>query len=115
MSGLSLILGLALIFLLLQIAVSAWTAAQLPPTGPVPTHFDIRGRPDGFGSRWITLGIMPVSYVLTNVLIVVIGLVSGGEPPDMAELLTGQLLLGVLLLATHGFIMFLLLRWARQV
>ena len=62
MNGLGVIVGLAFAFLAMLIGVSAWAARQLPPSGPVPTHFDIRGRADGFGSRWITLGIMPASY-----------------------------------------------------
>ena len=113
MNGLGVIVGLAFAFLAMLIGVSAWAARQRPPSGPVPTHFDIRGRADGFGSRWITLGIMPASYVLVNVLMITIGPVTD-EPVDMTELITAQLILGVLLLATHGFIMLLLLRWARD-
>lgn len=112
--GLGLILGLAAAFLVTQIAISGWAARQLPPTGPVPTHFDIRGKADGFGSRWITLGIMPAGHVLVNALMLAHGLVAD-EPVDLGELLTGQIILGLMLLATHGFIMFLLLRWARGV
>ena len=112
MEGAGLILALVAGFFVLFLLVSAWAARELPDSGPVPTHFDIKGRPDGFGSRWITLSLMPVSYVLVNGLMLAFGF-NAGEPVDMNELVTAQLILGATLLATHGFIMFLLLRWAR--
>lgn len=110
MEGAVLVVGLALIFLIMQIGASIWTARQLPSDGPVPINFDIRGRADAFGPRWITLGLMPACYVFVNGLILVLDTL---EPNPMSELVVAQVILGALLLATHVFIMFLLLRWAR--
>jgi len=112
MNGVGLIFGLATAFLVLLIVISALAARELPPTGPVPTHFDIKGKADAFGSRWITLAIVPVSYVLANALILTIGPSARSTP--VSQLVTTQVALGLSLLAAHGFVMFLLLRWARS-
>ena len=39
------------VFVLLMVAASLLVARRLPE-GPVPIHFNIRGKPDRFGSRW---------------------------------------------------------------
>jgi len=111
MESLGIVLGLAILFLAMMIGLSAWAARQLP-SGPVPVHFDIKGKADAFGSRWITLGILPVTYLAVIGLTLAIGWAVGQERSDV---LGTQLFLGFSLLAAHGFILFLLLRWARNV
>lgn len=111
MESLGIVLGLAILFLAMMIGLSAWAARQLP-SGPVPVHFDTKGKADAFGSRWITLGILPASYIV--VLALTLAISHGSGPVSPLELIVSQLVLGVSLLAAHGFVVFLLLRWARS-
>ena len=89
--------------------MSAWAASQLPD-GPVPVHFDIRGRADKFGSRWVPLTILPACYLLLAVFMAWVGFSTPAE--KQAEQFVGQLVAGVAMLGAHAFVMWLLLRWA---
>jgi hypothetical protein len=101
-------------FLVAMLAVSTWAARELPREGPVPVHFDLRGRPDKFGSRWLVLGLLPVCYLLLTVLLLWIGANAPETEVEPGEILIGHGLASVVILAAHGFIGSLLIRWARQ-
>ena len=90
--------------------MSAWTASQLPD-GPVPVHFDIRGRADKLGSRWVALAILPICYLLLAAFIAWVGFRT--PPEEQVDQLVGQSVAGVAILGAHAFIIWLLLRWAR--
>ena len=96
--------------MVLMTLMSAWAATQLPD-GAVPVHFNIRGRADKFGSRWIPLAILPACYLLLAAFMAWVGF----RTPlgRQAEEFVGQLVTGVALLGAHAFVMWLLLRWAR--
>ena len=101
------------VFVLLMVAASLRVARRLPE-GPVPIHFNIRGKPDRFGSRWVALGILPATYPLLGIALAVGAWISGPEArgePDQE--LAGALIAGGSILTAHLFILWLLLRWAR--
>ena len=102
---------ITLFTLAVMAAMSAWTSRRLPP-GPVPIHFDIRGRADRFGARWIPLALLPLSYIPIAGLTIALHI--DAEPDRMRDLFGGQLFMAVLIPAAHALVMWLLLRWARQ-
>jgi hypothetical protein len=104
--GLALSAGL----LVLMTLMSAWTASQLPD-GPVPVHFDIRGRADKLGSRWVALATLPTCYVLLAAFMAWAGFRT--PPEEQVDQLVGQSVAGVAILGAHAFIIWLLLRWVR--
>ena len=59
-----------LVIAALAVALSIWAYPSLPPT--VATHFNLRGTPDGFSSRFVAVAIGPLVIVgmtlLFNVL-----------------------------------------------
>ena len=98
--------------LLVMAGMSRRASRQLPE-GDLPTHFDFRGHADAFGSRWVVLAIIPVSHVLIVLVMVGLGIAGTGEPAPAAETVSGYLFLAILMIATHAFILWLTLRWAR--
>lgn len=40
--------------------VSAWGGLSIPAGARVPVHFDLHGRADGFGSKWVALLPLPL-------------------------------------------------------
>jgi len=101
-------------FLLAMLAVSAWMAQRLPPDGPVPVHFDIRGNADRLGSRWVVLSLLPASYLVLTGVIMAIGAAAPPGETDPVELIFGHVFASLVLLAAHGLVAFLLMRWARR-
>ena len=95
-----------------MLALSRRTNARLPADGDVPVHFDIRGNADRFGSRWVVLGAVPASYVFMQVLLIVVGFFLEGEA-SAGEVIGGQIFLAITFLATHLFVIWLLLRWVK--
>lgn len=43
--------------ILLMLAASAWMAGHLPDS--VPTHYNLHGEVDGYGSKWLLLMLLP--------------------------------------------------------
>jgi len=50
-----------LVIAVVALAISVWTYSSLPPT--VATHWNLRGMPDGFSSRFVAVAIGPVIIV----------------------------------------------------
>jgi immunity protein, SdpI family len=50
-----------LVIAVAALAISVWTYSSLPPT--VATHWNLRGTPDGFSSRFVAVAIGPVIIV----------------------------------------------------
>lgn len=94
-----------------MVVLSLWAAPQLPD-GPVPVHFDIRGKADKFGSRWIPLGLLPILYVPLGAFMTWVAYASPSQ--EQGELLFGAGFAGFVTLAAHGLIIWLLLRWASR-
>ena len=103
-------LALSAALIVMMALLSAWTASRLPD-GPVPVHFDIRGRADKFGSRWVPLAILPVCYVPLAAFMAWVGFRT--PPAEQTEQLVGQAVAGAAMLGAHALIVWLLLRWAR--
>ena len=92
-----------------MLALSAWAAGKLPAEGAVPVHFNLRGEPDRFGSRWITLGIMPALFLPSVALI--LWLASAAPSGSLERLTTGMGIAAVTFVVAHGVVIALLMRW----
>ena len=55
-----------LVILSVAIAISIWAYPQLPPT--VATHWNLRGTPDGFSSRFMAVSIGPIIIIAITLL-----------------------------------------------
>jgi len=55
-----------LVIAAVAVAVSIWAYPQLPPT--VATHWNLRGTPDGFSSRFMAVSIGPLVIIAITVL-----------------------------------------------
>ena len=108
------IIGLILVTALALMAAMSVRADRRLSRGELPTHFDIRGRADAFGLRWVVLAIIPLSYLGAVALVaVLLALAPDSNPPLPGEMLSAYLSMAVIMPVTHGFILWLTLRWAR--
>jgi uncharacterized membrane protein len=79
----------------LCVAVSAWYSTRLPDI--VPTHWDISGHPNAYGSKWVNLLIMPGVVLFTTLLTLVLPLLS---PKDFEVTRSGKAYGEVMVLVT---------------
>lgn len=86
-------------------ALSAWAWTQLPAGAQMPVHFDALGRPDGWGPKWLGLGLMPAIILGLGLFLAAVSAMD----PRAANLrraphlmLTGWAGGSVLLLLIHG-------------
>ncbi len=101
-------------FVMAMAGASLLIARRLPD-GEVPTHFDIRGKADQFGSRWVVLGVLPVFYALLACALLAMGYVLGDAFADDAqEAIIGAVIGGALIFLAHCFMLWLMLRWVRS-
>jgi uncharacterized membrane protein len=62
---------LALVLIAASAAVGVWAYRMLPADADIATHFNVRGEPNGFMSKWLGLAVMPiVGFVVVVVLAV---------------------------------------------
>ena len=59
-------LSVTAILILIALAYSAYMAAKLPNI--VPTHWDASGKVNQYGSKWISLLVMPASMIFTAIM-----------------------------------------------
>ncbi len=95
-----------------MLALSLQVNRRLPPEGPVAIHFDLRGRGDRLGNRWLVLLAMPIGYLLSSGVTIGAALAAGPGPLWQGLAIQGGL--GAVLFAVHLFVMRLLLRWRRS-
>src|SRR5262245_44250687 len=95
MSALAATIAVATGVLVAMVVLSVWAAQQLPD-GPVPVQFDIRGKAEELGSRWILLGLLPALYVPTAALMI---WVAQGSPEKAGDLVPGAALASLITLA----------------
>lgn len=110
------ILAVSAMCLGVMLTMSRWMAGQLPVSGEVPVHFNWRGQPDRFGSRWVTLALLPAIYGALCVVTAWMAAIRPDRisPDDVAPALLGHLVTSLIILAAHGLVMWLLQRWVRQ-
>ena len=65
------------IVLALMLALSGWAWMQIPAGAQVPTHFDINGNPDAYGSPLLGLFLLPG---VTALAVLLIGIIPRIEP-----------------------------------
>lgn len=53
----------------LQLLLSAWALTQVDPGAPVPIHWNIDGRADGFAEAWLALSMMPLATAAVGALL----------------------------------------------
>ncbi len=63
-----------IIMVVFTVGVSAWYFGRLPDI--VPTHWNAEGKVNSYGSKWISLLIMPITVILMSVLTVILPKVS---------------------------------------
>jgi uncharacterized membrane protein len=76
-------------------------APSMPNT--VPIHWDLQGQPDGWGSKWINLGMGPGLVLMNIVLTFVLPLIS----PRQFEIARFSRTFGTLMLIMSGLWMFM--------
>ncbi|MFC3100339.1 DUF1648 domain-containing protein [Altererythrobacter lauratis] len=110
------ILAVSALFLGVMLTMSRWLAGHLPASGEVPVHFNWRGQPDRFGSRWVTLALLPAIYGALCVVTAWMAAIRPDRinPEDFAPALLGHLVTSLIVLVAHGLVMWLMLRWVRQ-
>ena len=102
------------LFYLAVMAAMSWRASKrLPAEGDVPIHFDIRGKADSFGSRWVTLALLPALFAVI-VAVSLIPAFDGAVIKGPGGLVLGMIVTGAIVVAAHALIIGLLLRWARR-
>lgn len=65
------------VVLALMLALSVWAWGQIPAGTLVPTHFDINGNPDAYGSPLVGFFLLPG---VTALVVLLIGLIPKVEP-----------------------------------
>lgn len=111
--SLSLVFGLGVPTILLLFAAGLWTDRRFSRFDELPAHYDFRGRPTRFASRRLMAWLIPITF---SVILVAILLTLVATPPELhkGDPLEGLIFSCITMLAAQLFVCWLHERWAQQ-